>query len=238
MADPFVIVQDDVVSAFDQAKTLLASWKRLASKKRSPQEENEFQFTTDELHSTIKSIGTDLEDLQETIGVARGSPEEYGLTPALIKERQNFVSAKQKAIGDMRRAISRPEAKLGGRGTAPGNSSNGAGARRQPDHFAVEFGDQQQQQQVIMQQQDEHLDSMLDTVRNLHGIAGTMNTELDDQAVLLDEMGDLVDRTQSKLDSARQKVSKFLRDSSNRSLRTILILFVVILVLIALIILT
>ncbi|KAI7834369.1 hypothetical protein BX661DRAFT_52257 [Kickxella alabastrina] len=70
MSDPFVIVQDDVVSSFEQAKTLLASWQRLNTKRRSPQEENEFQFMTDELHSSLKSIDTDLDDLQETIAVA------------------------------------------------------------------------------------------------------------------------------------------------------------------------
>ncbi|ORX69007.1 t-SNARE [Linderina pennispora] len=186
MSDPFVIVQDDVVSAFGQIKSLFAAWKRLSGKRRSQQEENEFQFTTDELYSTISSISTDLEDLQETINVARGSPEEYGLTPAQIKDRQAF----------------------------------------------------QQEQQMIINQQDQHLDSMLDTVRNLHGIAGTMNTELDDQAILLDEMGDLVERTQSKIDVARKKVNEFLRDKSNRSLRAILILFLVILVLLVLIIFT
>ncbi|KAI8322269.1 hypothetical protein GQ54DRAFT_333417 [Martensiomyces pterosporus] len=234
MSDPFLIVQDDVVSAFDQAKTLLASWRRLSNKKRSPQEENEFQFTTDELYSTIGSISTDLEDLQETIDVARGSPEEYGLSPSLIKERQNFVTAKQRAIEDMRRAIAQPVSKTGGRGAAASESARGG----QDDHFAVEFGNEQQQQQMIMEQQDEQLDSMLHTVRNLHGIAGTMNTELDDQAILLDEMGDMVDRTQSKLESARKKVNKFLKDNSNRSLRVILILFLVILVLLVLIIFT
>ncbi|KAJ1935464.1 Syntaxin-10 [Linderina pennispora] len=228
MSDPFVIVQDDVVSAFGQIKSLFAAWKRLSGKRRSQQEENEFQFTTDELYSTISSISTDLEDLQETINVARGSPEEYGLTPAQIKDRQAFVATKQKALEDMRRALAQPE-----RRTAAQDTDNS-----QSDHFAVEFGGQQQEQQMIINQQDQHLDSMLDTVRNLHGIAGTMNTELDDQAILLDEMGDLVERTQSKIDVARKKVNEFLRDKSNRSLRAILILFLVILVLLVLIIFT
>ncbi|OMJ18536.1 Syntaxin-10 [Smittium culicis] len=67
--------------------------------------------------------------------------------------------------------------------------------------------------EIIMEQQDEHMDSILGTVRNLRGMAGAMNTELDDQAVLLDEVDGMVDNTQNRLASARYKVNDFLRRS-------------------------
>ncbi|KAI9504948.1 Syntaxin-10 [Coemansia spiralis] len=235
MSDPFVIVQDDVVSAFEQARTLFASWKRLNGKRRSPQDENEFQFTTDEIYSTLTSVGSDLDDLQETIDVARNDPDGYGLSAAKISERQEFVAGKRKAINDMHSFLAHSS-------DTPVNSRNEETASRtresQNNYADVEFGGHQQQHQVLMEEQDQHFDAMLGTVRNLHGIASTMNTELDGQAILLDEVGSLVDRTQSKLSSAKKKVDKFLRDKSNRSLHIVLILFVVILVLIMLIIFT
>ncbi|KAJ2016069.1 hypothetical protein GGI01_003141 [Coemansia sp. RSA 376] len=236
MSDPFVIVQEDVTASFDQAKTLLVSWRKLSGKRRSPQEENEYQFMTDEIYSTANSINTDLDELQETIDVAREAPEDYGLSLAQISERQIFVDTGRKALEEMRRALAQPvpnaKAKVKTGGGAAGEQ------RKQSEHHTVEFNHHQVQQQVLMEQQDEHLDAMMDTVRNLHGIAGTMNTELDDQAILLDDMDDLVDRTQSKLTAARNTVNKFLRDQNSSSLRVILILFVVILVLIVLIIFT
>ncbi|KAJ2878103.1 hypothetical protein IWW38_006406, partial [Coemansia aciculifera] len=135
------------------------------------------------------------------------------------------------ALDEMRRALAQPLAK-------PKNRAADSQRNQESEHHTVEFSHHQTQQQVLMEQQDEHLDAMLDTVRNLHGIAGTMNTELDDQAILLDEMGELVDSTQSKLTAARKSVDKFLRDKGNRSLHIILILFAVILVLIVLVIFT
>ncbi|KAJ2634233.1 Syntaxin-10 [Coemansia sp. RSA 1694] len=237
MADPFVIVQEDVTASFEQAKTLLVSWRRLSGKRRSPQEENEYQFMTDEIYSTANSINADLDELQETIGVAREAPEDYGLTSAQISERQAFVATGRKALEEMRRALAQPVAKAAAAG-AKASGRAGDSRRNESEHHTVEFNHHQGQQQVLMEQQDEHLDAMLDTVRNLHGIAGTMNTELDDQAILLDEMGGMVDRTQSKLAAARKSVDKFLRDKNNRSLHVILILFAVMLVLIVLVIFT
>ncbi|KAJ2779927.1 Syntaxin-10 [Coemansia javaensis] len=229
MSDPFVVVQEDVVSAFEQARTLLASWQALERKARSPQEENEFQYVTDELYSALKAVGGDLDDLQETIDVARAAPGDYGLTGAQVAERQAFVSAKRKGVEDMRRALERPRRKVEIHVERSGETRVERNA---------EFDGHQLQHQMVLEQQDQQLDSMLSTVRNLHGIAGTMNAELDTHAILLDEVDTLVDRTQSRLDSARRRVDRFLRDKSNRSIYTVLILFAVILVLLALIIFT
>ncbi|KAJ2786386.1 Syntaxin-10 [Coemansia interrupta] len=237
MSDPFLIVQDEVVSSFDQARMLLASWKKLDAKRRSPQEENEYQYMTDELHSSLKAISTDLTDLQETIDVARDFPEDYGLNAAKLNERQQFVTTRFKAIDEMRRVLSvQPAASK--KPSAAANTAALNESRAQSESIALEFTNNQGQQQMLMQQQDEHLDEMLGTVRNLHGIAGTMNTELDSQAILLDEVSDMVDRTQSNIQSAQRKVQKFLSDKGNRSLHIIIILFIVILVLLLLVIFT
>ncbi|KAJ2130022.1 Syntaxin-6 [Coemansia sp. RSA 1807] len=242
MSDPFVVVQEDVVSAFEQAKTLYASWKGLNNKKRSPQEENEYQFVTDELYSTLTSISNDLEDLQETVDVARDAPADYGLSAAQIGERHNFIAGKRKTIEDMRHFLAQPDAKTSQPAKAPfagvPHHHHHTDARGSHRPHAGEFDGHQEQHQILMQQQDDQFDAMLDTVRNLHGIAGTMNTELDDQAILLDEVGTLVDRMQTKLTSARRKVDKFLRESNGRSICIVLAMFAAILVLLMLIIFT
>ncbi|KAJ1835266.1 Syntaxin-6 [Coemansia sp. RSA 2711] len=243
MTDPFLVVQDDVVAASDQAKALFASWKKLNQKRRSPQEENEYQFVTDELYSTLTSIGNDLVDLQETVDVAREAPGDYGLSAAQISERQNFIAGKRKAVEDIRHFLAQPDAKASkpveipaAGGTTYHHHHNDARGSHRPHN--VEFDGQQEQHQILIQQQDQQFDAMLDTVRNLHGIASTMNTELDDQAILLDEVGSLVDRTQAKLTSARRKVDKFLRENNSRSICIVVTLFVAILVLLLLIIFT
>ncbi|KAJ2796762.1 hypothetical protein H4R20_005428, partial [Coemansia guatemalensis] len=236
----------DVVSAFEQARTLLASWRMLHQKTRSPQEENEYQFVTDELYSTLTSVESDLTDLQEAVDAARETPADYGLSGSQITERQNFVASKRQAVEDMRHILTQPDIKRGGRSTGlrdtrpdRGNVTYGHhGHHSGSREHNIEVENYQEQHQILMEQQDQQFDSMLDTVRNLHGIAGTMNTELEDQAILLDDVGSLMDRTQSKLSSASKKVSKFLRDKNNRSTYIVLVLFLVILVLLLLVIFT
>ncbi|KAJ2080673.1 Syntaxin-6 [Coemansia sp. RSA 988] len=246
MSDPFVVVQEDVVSTFEQARTLLASWRMLHQKTRSPQEENEYQFVTDELYSTLTSVESDLTDLQEAVDAARETPAEYGLSGSQITERQNFVASKRQAVEDMRHILTQPDAKKGSHriGLRDTRSDRGNSAHDYHRHHSgsrehnVEVENYQEQHQVLMDQQDQQFDSMLDTVRNLHGIASTMNTELEDQAIMLDDVGSLMERTQSKLSSARKKVDKFLRDKNNRSIYIALVLFLIILVLLLLVIFT
>lgn len=90
-----------------------------------------------------------------------------------------------------------------------------------------------------MQEQDTHLDSMSGTLVNLKEIAGTMNTELEDQAMwvlammmdglwkrlkadkwgfirILDDLGDHVDRSQGRLKRAMNRVTYILKKEEGR----------------------
>ncbi|KAJ2740811.1 hypothetical protein H4S06_006019, partial [Coemansia sp. BCRC 34490] len=179
----------------------------------------------------------------ETIDVSRSAPDEYGLTSAEIKGRQEFVGSKKRALGEMRKTLAQSSESAKTQANVQGGGGGRSGGGRAEEeqvagYSAEEFGTQQQQYQMMMEEQDQHFDSMLGTVRNLHGIASTMNTELDTHAVLLDEVNGLVDRTLSRLASAKRKVDRFLQDKNNRSLHIVIVLFVVILILIMLVIFT
>lgn len=87
----------------------------------------------------------------------------------------------------------------------------------------------------MMQEQDTHLDSMSGTLVNLKEIAGTMNTELEDQAMwvlavmmdyinqkadrcirILDDLGDHVDRSQGRLKRAMNRVTYILKKEEGK----------------------
>ncbi|CAI2171569.1 19893_t:CDS:2 [Funneliformis geosporum] len=67
------------------------------------------------------------------------------------------------------------------------------------------------QQTILLREQDDQLESLYGTARNIHEIATTMGTELEDQNILLDEFGDQVDRTQGRLDKAMRKVAYIIK---------------------------
>ncbi|KAI9280369.1 syntaxin 6, N-terminal-domain-containing protein [Sporodiniella umbellata] len=70
---------------------------------------------------------------------------------------------------------------------------------------------------TIMREQDHHLDAMGGTLINLKEIAGTMNREMDDHAILIDELGDGVDRSEGRLNNAMRRITDILRKEEGRS---------------------
>ncbi|KAI8638205.1 t-SNARE [Parasitella parasitica] len=57
----------------------------------------------------------------------------------------------------------------------------------------------------------QHLEAMGGTLVNLKEIAGTMNREIDDQVILLDDLGDHVDRSEGRLKNAMRRVTTILK---------------------------
>lgn len=64
--------------------------------------------------------------------------------------------------------------------------------------------------QFIMKQQDEKLDVLLDGVNTLQGITKDMTSALDEDAELLKELDDDVQRTQGRLESVVKRVDTLL----------------------------
>ncbi|CEP63718.1 Tlg1p LALA0_S09e00936g [Lachancea lanzarotensis] len=61
-------------------------------------------------------------------------------------------------------------------------------------------------QQQMLQEQDQHLDTIQQSMRNLHLQASTMGQELEDQGVMLDEMDGNMDNVMSKLSRGRRQL--------------------------------
>ncbi|OMJ21304.1 Syntaxin-6 [Smittium culicis] len=204
--DPFEIVKEDVEHALVQASEMMSDWERLRKQSSGNKADSELNYIKDDLYNIFNSVKQDLADLQATIDVAKSNPKKFGLNSAKIAARQKFVNESTDKI----------------------ERSNFNEASKNTQDMIIDFATQQQHQQVtslppspnyniIMEQQDDHMDSIIGTVRNLRGMAGAMNTELDDQAVLLDEVDGMVDNTQNRLASARYKVNDFLRRSKGNS---------------------
>lgn len=71
-------------------------------------------------------------------------------------------------------------------------------------------------QQRIMASQDEQLDVISDSIGTLKTVSRQIGVELDEQAVMLDEFGNELEQTDSKLDSTMKKVAKVLHMTNDR----------------------
>lgn len=105
-----------------------------------------------------------------------------------------------------------------------------------PSHKFI--GESVSVQQRMLQGQDEQLDVISDSIGTLKTVSRQIGVELDEQAVMLDDFGNELDGTESKLDTTMKKVAKVLHmNNDKRQWAAIIILSILLLIVILLFIL-
>jgi len=67
-----------------------------------------------------------------------------------------------------------------------------------------------------VQQQDAQLSQMSSSVGTLRNMSSAISTELDEQAVMLDEFGAEIEQAETKLDATMRKMAKVLNLANDR----------------------
>lgn len=75
---------------------------------------------------------------------------------------------------------------------------------------------EQQRQSELMHEQDEQLDGVFRTVGNLRQQADDMGRELEDQAVMIDEVDTLADRVGGKLSNGMSRIKHIVRKNEGK----------------------
>ncbi|KAI7905925.1 t-SNARE [Cokeromyces recurvatus] len=213
MEDPFLIVKSQVEDALVNATNLFESWKRIQQTVSSPRNQ-ELLWTADELNSSLEAIELDIEDLEEALQAAQQNPSQFNLTVNDLNNRKSFLTQSRNTIHNMRKIMANPPSKKPYSPNDQSSSSSYQAARQNDNSLFIES--QQQHQMMIMQDQDQHLDAIGGTLVNLKEIAGTMNREIDDQVILLDDLGNQVDRSEGKLKSAMRRVTTILKQEEGK----------------------
>ncbi|CAO3600675.1 unnamed protein product [Absidia cylindrospora] len=214
--DPFVIVENQVKESLVNADNLYSSWKRIRQTVKSPNNQ-ELQWTADELTSCLEAMEQDLDDLDEALSAAKANPQQFHLSTNILNVRQHFLAQSRNTIQSIRNDMTNPPSKQQEYSTSLSHDQSDAFIPYRSENDNNRYiDDEQQQQQVMFQEQDQHLDSMAGTLVNLKTIAGTMNNEIDDHVILLDELGDNVDRTEGRLKRAMHRVTDILRKEEGK----------------------
>ncbi|XP_037046100.1 syntaxin-6 isoform X1 [Bradysia coprophila] len=102
-----------------------------------------------------------------------------------------------------------------------------------PSHRFI--GESVSVQQRMLQGQDEQLDVISDSIGTLKTVSRQIGIELDEQAVMLDDFGNELESTESKIDSTMKKVAKVLHmNNDNRQWMAIIVLSILLLLVIVL----
>ncbi|KAF9916844.1 Syntaxin-6 [Lobosporangium transversale] len=224
MEDPFILIKNDVLTSLGNASTLYESWKRILQTVTSAENE-ELQKTKEELSQILTNIEQDLEDLDDAVKAVTENPQKFNLTTRESNARKQFVDQTRRKVLDMKTKLEKP-VKVGDaqldrlallEDSAGSSSPKGyqKPTRRENMMYSnSKFVEQEAiQQQILMQEQDQQLDSVMHTVLNIREIATTMNGELQDQTMLLDDLDEHVDRTSGNLQKAMRRMNRFIKQN-------------------------
>ncbi|KAL7915033.1 t-SNARE [Trichoderma velutinum] len=234
--DPFLQVQQDVLSQISSIRPLFASYLRirsLASSSTSP----ELTSARTELETALSSLAEDLSDLVASVQAIESNPSQFGISDHEASRRKRLVQEVGSEIQDMREELNKNIAGAGGgHNDLPDPNSFQIGEGEGGDAYN-EF--EQQQQMEMMQEQDRHLDGVFHTVGNLRRQADDMGRELEEQNEMLEVVDDLADRVGNRLQTGMAKLQYVMRQNEDRlsSCCIAVLIFVLILLLVLLLIL-
>ncbi|KAK5654820.1 hypothetical protein OQA88_6856 [Cercophora sp. LCS_1] len=212
--DPFVQVQQDVLTQLQSTRPLFTSYKRirsLATSASSP----ELASARADLESALSSLAEDLADLVASVKAVETNPSQYGLSVSEVSRRKRLIQEAGDEVENMRTELASNIGTATGNDSLPDPSSFAIGDGDPNDEdYAAEFEHQQQEQ--MMREQDEHLDGVFQTVGNLRQQAADMGRELEEQREMLEVVDNLADRVGGRLQTGMEKLRYVMRRNEDR----------------------
>ncbi|OCH86508.1 hypothetical protein OBBRIDRAFT_797130 [Obba rivulosa] len=237
--DPYHAVQQEIQTSLQTASTLRASFLRIRSTARDDSEE--LIWARNELKATLAALEADLEDLEESVKIVESTGARmFGLEESEVMQRRQYVTHVRREIEGMRAEVesesgasrSRPHSRLGPPSPHIGNDS----LKTEDVDSQAEWA--MQEQQMMIHQQDETIDTISGTLSTLAEQAGLMGREIGEHNEMLGDLERGVDQTDTKLDTAMQRMRKFIRQTEEtKSGWCIVILIIVLMVLLLAVIL-
>ncbi|CAG8403337.1 unnamed protein product [Penicillium salamii] len=220
-ADPFLQVQADVISTLQTSRPLFSSYLRIRSLAKSPSNP-ELKQARSELESTLTELTADVNDLVESVRAIEQDPYRYGLELEEVQRRRKLVDDVGDEVEKMHQELqqtvsnSAPEALPNPTEFDAALEEEERGRGRGGDDYYASM--EQQRQSELMHEQDEQLDGVFRTVGNLRQQADDMGRELEDQAVMIDEVDTLADRVGGKLSNGMSRIKHIVRKNEGKEL--------------------
>ncbi|XP_072930708.1 syntaxin-6 [Epargyreus clarus] len=236
LEDPFYVVKDEVFKALNKTRGLYLRWQEISKAPTIPNSP-EVEWTSTELRNALRSIEWDLEDLEDTISIVEKNSSKFKIDNKEICDRRSFIEATKQEVKVMKSKMSlnrnrdndgtAREPLLGEESPMHfGNTwtstpkyskySKLANQTDSPNRFDAYDSDIMSMQEKMLISQDEQLHVISNSVGSLKTVSKQIGIELDEQAVMLDDLNTELENADSKLDSTIKKVAKLLRMNNDR----------------------
>ena len=239
MEDPFFVVREEVQKALTNVNDLYGRWKQLVDEPDSVGKE-EYTWILNEINNNVRSIEWDLEDLTETINIVESNPTKFQLSPKDIEERRYFIKSIKSSImaikSDLKSSEASSKLENNARATLVSSKYNKNKYERLDNDIIQSnqryINEQHMQQKLLVSQQDSQLEHVGHSVGVLKSMGHQIGDELDDQALILDELGHEIEETNSKLQTVLLRVEKMLRLADDKKQTYVLIGLIIMLIIV------
>ncbi|WWD07960.1 hypothetical protein V865_006069 [Kwoniella europaea PYCC6329] len=253
--DPYIDVKREIESTLSTLPDLLSTHGS------SDPSSSTYYETQEELKNTLQILEGDLEDLEESVRVVEGMGDRWGISPDEVGNRRKFVERVKKeiriSVGQangfcIEKGLESKVTPTKGKGKAKAISDKNGRYKDNPDidlerGYNDDDGDdleeakrwEAEQQQLLVKRQDDTLGVISGTLHTLASQAGLIGNEVAEQSEMLDELGNRVDSTDTKLRKVQKTMSDFIRrNEETKSGWCIGILIVILMILLLLVIIT
>lgn len=228
--DPFFVVKEEVSKALNKTRGLYRRWLELQEDVLNNLSKDELEWTTTELRNALRSIEWDLEDLEDTIGIVEKNPSKFKIDNKELTIRKNFIEQTREEVKCMKEKMNFSRGRDRDR-TARQPLLENSPIRVATSHGTTKYSKLENemdspnrhfldttlsQQNHLVSTQDEQLDRISHSIGSLKTVSRQIGSEIDEQAVMLDDFGTELETTESKLDSTMKKVAKVLHMSNDR----------------------
>jgi t-SNARE syntaxin family protein len=167
----------------------------------------------------LTELTADVNDLVESVRAIEQDPYRYGLELEEVQRRRKLVDdvgdEVEKMHQELQQAVSKADDALPNPTEFDAALEEEERGRGGEDYYASM---EQQRQSELMHEQDEQLDGVFRTVGNLRQQADDMGRELEDQAVMINEVDTLADRVGGKLANGMSRIKHIVRKNEGKIL--------------------
>jgi len=244
-ADPYYVAKEEVEEAIAKLQEMHREWKRLLQSENTARSQR-FQHLHSEIAGDLRQLDFDLQDITETIRMVEENRARFQIGDGEIASRKAFVTKSRSTVRELQESVtgSSTQAKLeadkrqllagsGGGGGAAASSARSGQISRDNDAFLAR---ERQSQAQAIKQQDDTLEQIASSAQRLHGAASSIGMELKEQARMLDELDEDIDRQTEKLNFVMKRIGRLMQTGDSKQLCLIIWLFVLMVALIFLII--
>ncbi|CAK9261957.1 unnamed protein product [Sphagnum jensenii] len=211
--DPFYLVKEEILDSVKTLQATFTRWEQLS------QSATERIVLSKELLSSCESIEWQVEELDRATGVTERDPARFSIDSAEIERRKQWTASTCRQVQSIRHNLH--SATQNGSGIQLGMAMSDrrelmrTGENHLPNsNQTVDDGfltDESGQQALLMKEQEEDLDDLSETIMRLGAVGLNIHEELSSQGRLIDELGNDMDTTATRLDFVQKHVSMVMK---------------------------